>query len=794
MNLWQEAPSKAKYLGIDKAQRDLTTALDNLYPLTERGSPRREIKSVAIVALTDLAQCTFYRVKQKVEHLKTAGFEVEVFPYISGILEFQKRINQFDAVIFYRVPAFPNVCKAINLSRISGLHTFYEVDDQIFQEGVFPPPYETYANAISYDQYLEIAMGVPLFKKAMNLCEFGIASTPKIQKSMEKIVQSGKVFLHRNGLSSTHNFAIEDASKNSKVKKEYVEIFYGSGTKAHKEVLYKIIAPVFNELVEEFGNKVRFRLIGHIDKDHEALKKISDSITVLEPTWDIEEYWDMLCTSNINIAVLEKSTITDGKSEIKWLEAAMFGIPSVVSPTQTYTEILKDGENVMFARTKEEFLISLRKLIANNSLRRNIGENAKKTATDKYSVDKLAKNITSIMTSAKGNKPVKKRLLVVNVFYAPQSIGGATRVVEDNIKELKEKYGDSYEIEVITTNLGGDEPYKVHPYIINGVRVHAISTPKYNDIDQAPTDSKMEDVFNNLLDIIDPKLVHFHCIQRLTASIVTATRQRKIPYVITLHDGWWLSPNQFLIDSQDQVELYDYNQPLDILPARARALKKSLFSAKRLLPVSESFAEIAKSCGLINIETIENGVSTLEKLPHEESPDGRVRLAHIGGNSRHKGVHLVKHALLSYDFKNLHLTLIDHSFKPNDEILTYWGSTPVTIRGKYSSSQISKLYSNIDILLAPSIWPESYGLVTREALISGRWAIASNIGAIASDITNEKNGYIIDPSDHLGLRKALMKIDESPKRHLKPPITKLKLRKSADQAKDLMSLYEKLIS
>ena len=43
-------------------------------------------------------------------------------------------------------------------------------------------------------------------------------------------------------------------------------------------------------------------------------------------------------------------------------------------------------------------------------------------------------------------------------------------------------------------------------------------------------------------------------------------------------------------------------------------------------------------------------------------------------------------------------------------------------------------YSNHDVLIAPSIWPESFGLVTREALSAGLWVIASDAGALAEPI------------------------------------------------------------
>ena len=41
-------------------------------------------------------------------------------------------------------------------------------------------------------------------------------------------------------------------------------------------------------------------------------------------------------------------------------------------------------------------------------------------------------------------------------------------------------------------------------------------------------------------------LVHCHCIQELGIGPLTVARDLGIPYVVTLHDGWWLSPRQFL--------------------------------------------------------------------------------------------------------------------------------------------------------------------------------------------------------------------------------------------------------
>ena len=56
------------------------------------------------------------------------------------------------------------------------------------------------------------------------------------------------------------------------------------------------------------------------------------------------------------------------------------------------------------------------------------------------------------------------------------------------------------------------------------------------------------------------------------------------------------------------------------------------------------------------------------------------------------------------------------------------------------------LYQKIDVLFAPSLWPESYGLVTREAAASGCWVVASSLGGIGEGIIHGVNGFRIHPS------------------------------------------------
>jgi glycosyltransferase involved in cell wall biosynthesis len=98
------------------------------------------------------------------------------------------------------------------------------------------------------------------------------------------------------------------------------------------------------------------------------------------------------------------------------------------------------------------------------------------------------------------------------------------------------------------------------------------------------------------------------------------------------------------------------------------------------------------------------------------------------------------------------------------------------------------------VLLAPSIGPESFGLVTREALYFGCWVIASDRGSIGACVTEGVNGHIIDVSDASDLIRVLTLIEENPQRYLSPPPAPAAFREASEQGDELARLYKSLIA
>ena len=793
---YEKASSLSLVGDVDNAKKLISASLSIFEDGGVAKPVYRTTGKVAIVANLDLPQCKFYRVDQKIELLESIGYRVSLFSHNESFETFYQELEEYEAVIFYRVPSFPDVVDAINATNIEGIPSIYEVDDLIFDENEFPPPYSTYAKQITEDQYNRLCVDVPLVSDAMRRCTHGIASTQYLADYMSSYVKTGEVSVLRNGLSSVHMSSVSKA--NTGARDDSVTIFYGSGTKAHKEEFHQILEPVFIRLKQKHGARVKFVLVGSYDRTG-ALKELGDSVVIADQIENISQFWDLMVQcADINLSILAPTAVTNSKSEIKWLEAGMFGIPSVVSTTSAYQECTSDGEDIFLCDTQDEFFEKIDLLVVDHERRKQIGESASKSVLSKYSVDKQAQIMKGILEGAKPAQPSPKdgtsrkiKIAAVNVFYPPEAIGGATRVVYDNISAMLANYKDRFEIEVFCSK-SGKNAYEVSKYLQDDVKVTAVTCPPGRD--QALSDSQMKMHFDNYLEKVDPDIVHFHCIQRLTESIVTATRARNIPYVITAHDGWWVSDKQFLTDSNDIIDTYQFgSENLKSLisgSSRRYTLQAEIEGANGVLAVSESFGEIYKNTGLDNVRVIENGLSRLTPAARNPSTDGKVRLAHIGGMQRHKGLFAIKNAMVtSKELSNLELLVVDHAATPGSYREEVWGSTTVKIIAKTSQSSIAELYSNIDVLMAPSIWPESYGLVTREAIHCGCWVVASDRGAVGACIEDGKNGHVVSVNDSSELKDILHTIDANPQRYMESPAFDANLRDSDDQVDDLVELY-----
>jgi len=137
--------------------------------------------------------------------------------------------------------------------------------------------------------------------------------------------------------------------------------------------------PMLRELQTTLGDKVIFRVIS--DRTLEA-----PGLNVENVRWNATTEAEDLAGIDIGIMPLPDNEWSRGKCGFKGLQYMGMGKAVVLSRVGVNSTIVQDGVNGFLAATDAEWTEKLSKLIADADLRQRLGQAARKTVEEKYSV------------------------------------------------------------------------------------------------------------------------------------------------------------------------------------------------------------------------------------------------------------------------------------------------------------------------------------------------------------------------------------------------------------------------
>jgi glycosyltransferase involved in cell wall biosynthesis len=252
-----------------------------------------------------------------------------------------------------------------------------------------------------------------------------------------------------------------------------------------------------------------------------------------------------------------------------------------------------------------------------------------------------------------------------------------------------------------------------------------------------------------------PDIVLLHTLSQPTVSVLFTLK--KYPVIYFIHGPelfikallpWSLPQDAYKHGSYQLSDLTLYGKARYIYfrLVIGQLYRLGLRNVNQLMALSHYTQQILKDQG-IESHYMPNGAKLLNSVPlrHENNS-----ILYVGRLEKFKGVNdLIKAMpaiIKSVPSAKLHL-VGEGSYQDELKNLArdLHVEKAVIFHGFINNQQRDKHYSECNVLILPSTWPETFGKVGIEAMSVGRPVIATDVGGIRDWLINGRNGFLVQP-------------------------------------------------
>jgi glycosyltransferase involved in cell wall biosynthesis len=347
-------------------------------------------------------------------------------------------------------------------------------------------------------------------------------------------------------------------------------------------------------------------------------------------------------------------------------------------------------------------------------------------------------------------------------LYPPHFVGGAELIAHYQARAVHRR---GHPVAVFAGDLRPPEDTTVRRGRYEGLPV--IRFPVSQELLNSPLSihrAAVERYFHQVLDEVEPDVVHMHHLLGLSGGLLRIARRRGIRTVVTLHDHWGFCFKHTLLKTGTEVcrdftrcaECLPLMDPARSIPIRMRNdyLAWQFSHAGQIVTPSRYTAETYVRAGLplSRFAIVPNGIHVERFARIRKSPrNGLVRFTFIGFLGEHKGLWtLVEAARLLRDHPRfrLHIAGTGHLAAALEQRLDACGlRSAVQVLGRIPNREIGKVYSRTDVTVLPSVCPENQPVSVTEAMACRTPVVASRIGGIPELVEDGHSGFLVEPGN-----------------------------------------------
>ena len=371
-------------------------------------------------------------------------------------------------------------------------------------------------------------------------------------------------------------------------------------------------------------------------------------------------------------------------------------------------------------------------------------------------------------------KPTRDRGKLLITAYGYNDSGGGTLLPRLLSKEFVRRGWDVTVFHAVTGHDPSAEPYTVRRWEEDGVRLVGVVNRAHDIWDMARPDRELSDppiteAFQELVDELQPDVVHFHNLHNLGAELISVAASRGIRSYFTTHNYWALCPRAYFVHSNGHMctgpgvdgQLCASCNGVDDAPGYARRqhqIRAQLESScEAVLAISDAVRRTFTAQGYDPdaVDVIAQSSPSVDEIWAQVGRDrrpGRVSdealtVGFIGSAMAHKGPQLLVEAA-QRTTANVRVRIHGEIGPEMQARLQQADQRGVLdCRGPYTPAELPALLAEVDAAALPSTIWDCQNVAVLECMAARVPVLVPRMGGMPESVRDGVDGLVFDGGD-----------------------------------------------
>jgi glycosyltransferase involved in cell wall biosynthesis len=371
--------------------KDIARGLPQLFAARTARRPSAPVRLRFVYR--DLGAPTRYRVWHQIEQARLSGMDVQAAPI--GEAQDRYDLSTCDLLYLHRLALTPPTLALCLAARLQHIPIIFDSDDLVWDTR------ERYYNYLDQhygsDRVARLLWATRRTNALMRFADAFVFSTPYLARIAAQSFHQ-PMFVNPNALSHAmlDIAAAAYAQRARHPRGEGIIIGYFCGQPSIHDEDLASITPALCAVLEQHPC-VRLRIYGEVRLIGKLTCRDYAARMEHRPAVGWQELPQHIAQVDINIAPLVDNPQRRAKSAVKYLEAALVGVPTVASRLDPYQNDIVDGATGLLAATNDEWVDCLTRLKEELELRRRLGEAAREHVLARHSTAVRSTNFAAIV-------------------------------------------------------------------------------------------------------------------------------------------------------------------------------------------------------------------------------------------------------------------------------------------------------------------------------------------------------------------------------------------------------------